>query len=664
MVCYKCGGGLFYERIKKLWRCRYCGTYVTAVIQDPEIEGIARQVFIEVANGNLEKAREWLSECEKKDHAGAAAQLSRICIALEEVYTSSGAQLRTSKSNLMAFREQYWAKYRKLGPEETRLFNSFDEDSADVFAVLVHMFSCMRMEEHLQFCLNNMKVNEVRSAKMNLRLLEIALVRGDNEMADRILDNRVHYNHADALKLILETASSDGEEAAAVKAGYINKTADREAVEAIDPRYYASYFENSSDSLGVKMELLRAVQKTDLILDTKLVWQSLKRSLTDQNETTEILTELYKKAVADSDTKEILTDEMTKEGSSPEILFHMLSFMNSNKIYTSLGSRVFLDFLERKDIPAKEKCGIMEFFFDYPIDNAVRGAVLKGYLCGNSVDSFEDRVMILTTLLKFSGFVPAQALEQYVHTCTIDGRGKPAMIKLMLESGFKPSFSRNLLSDYMGNCPDDADTQDEVFHLLMDEGFRIEPGVLKDYMSQHSGDENEGQGMSKKEILQRAVQNGTSVRADTLDNYLAGVRGTAEFDAELVNTLKKSPYTIQPSTFCNYVLAIHDPAKTQNCRDFAAAVEGPVSDLSISLSYFGQELDVNLLQAYLLVGKESHEVMNAVTDTLIQSGIRIREDIKVNGIRMKFRRFLKDPKSRISDTCLQICRENRVFTFF
>ena len=665
MICSKCEGSLFYDRDKKLWRCRYCGTYVTAAIKDPEIEGIARQVLIEVANGNLEKAREWLSECEKKDHTKVATMLSRISIAMEEVQTTSGSQRNTSMSDLRTYMHQYWSKYAELGPEETRLFNSFGEDSADAFAVLIYLFSCLKLEDHVKFCKEKMNVKEVRSAKMNARLLEIAIVRHDYAMIDQILDNKAHYDHADVLKLILERVPADGEEGAAIKAGYIGKTSSRESLEKIDPLYFVNYFEKSTDPFSVKMEVLKAVQNTDVVLDIKRVWQSLKQGLTDQDSTVEFLSVLYKKAVIDSDTKEILTDEMTREENSPEVLYHMLSFMSTNKIYTSLGSRVFLDFLERRDIPAEGKSSIIEMFTDYPIDNAVRSAVLKGYLCENSAGSADDRRRILATLLKFSGFVPTQALEQYVQTCTIDGPGKPAVITMILERGFKPSFSRDLLSNYMSDCPDDADTQEKVFHLLSEAGFQIDPALLKTYMSkQVSGEEGENQKMAKNEMLQRAMQNGTNVQADTLDKYLTGVRETAEFDAELVNTLKRSPYVIKPTTFCKYVLVIHDPAKIQNCRDFAAGLERSPADLSISVSYCGHKVDVNLLQAYLLASEEPYEVMGAVTGILINSGIRIRDDIKVDGTRMKFRRFLKDPKIRVSDVCMQICKENRVFQLF
>ena len=108
MTCKKCEGSLFYDEAKKNWRCRYCGTYVTVPIKDPEIEGIARQILIEVANGNLEKAREWLSECEKKDHTKVATMISRISIAMAEMQSAPNeAERNKCMSELKAYMQKY-----------------------------------------------------------------------------------------------------------------------------------------------------------------------------------------------------------------------------------------------------------------------------------------------------------------------------------------------------------------------------------------------------------------------------------------------------------------------------------------------------------------------------------------------------------------------------
>ena len=669
MTCKKCEGSLFYDEAKKNWRCRYCGTYVTVPIKDPEIEGIARQILIEVANGNLEKAREWLSECEKKDHTKVATMISRISIAMAEMQSAPNeAERNKCMSDLKAYMQQYWQKYRVLGPEETHLYESFGEDSADAFAELVYLFSFMRLEDHIRFCLNKLNAFDVRSVGTNGRLLRVALARRDNDLVSQILSNTTHIDHKSALTTVLEGVKAEGEESAALKAGYIKKVADKAAIEHMDARYFATYFEKSSDPVEVKTELLRAIQETGLQLETKRVFDALKGELEDQEQLVEVLDALYKKAVIDSDTQGILTDALTTEGATEEQLFTILSFMDERKIYTSLNSKVILDFLARNDVSAAGKCRLLQFLNSYPIDNAVRNAVLKGYLCENAADSPEDRRVILTELLKFAPSVSTQAMHQYVENCTIDQRGKAAVIQMILDGGFKPSFARDLLGNYMMNCPDDAETQDEVFKVLSDAGFQIDPAIMQEYLSRRQSDDNtdtpNNRAMDQNDVVKRAMESGADVQADALDNYLAGILRTEDFDGELVNTLKAYYYYITPSTFCNYMLNIHDPAKVQNCRDFAGAVEGDIKGMRINLNYNADGLEVNLLQAYLLICNEPYETMNAVTQILKSLGLNLKQDIRRNAARVKFKKFVKDESSQITPTCMRICNENKLFSLF
>jgi len=669
MTCSKCGGSLYYEEEKKNWRCKYCGTYVTVPVKDPEIEGIARQALIEVANGNLEKAHEWLSECEKKDHTKVATIISRMCIAMEELLRASNAAEREKcTSDLKTYMQQFWTKYKVLGPEETHLYESFGEDSADAFAVLVNLFNFMKLEDHVQFCLKKLNAYEVRSVEMNGRLLGVALSRKDGDLFKQVLSNTAHIDRKSALRVILEKLNADGENAAVLKTECINRVADSSAIENIGPHYFANYFEKSADPIEVKMELLKVIQETNLQLDTKRVFDALKGGVKDNDQLVAVLDALYKKAVIDSDTQGILTDALTTEGESEEQLFTILSFMAERKIFTQLGSKVILQFLSRKDISAEGKCKLLYYLNSYPIDNAVRNSVLKGYLCENAVDTPEDRRKILTFLLKFAPSVSTQAMHQYVENCTIDGKGKAAVIKMILEEGFKPSFARDLLGNYVKNCPDDAQTKGEVVRTLSEAGFQVDPAILDEYVTQSqpvSGEETPDSGqMQKKDFIEAAMQNGTNVNADTLDHYLASVQSTEDFDSEQVNALKASTYVIKATTFCNYLLNIHDPAKTQNCRDFVAAIEGDLRTLVINLTYNNENLAVNLLQAYLLMCNESYDTMSSVAQTLIGAGLNLRQDIKKGGTRIKFRRFIKDAGDQISPNCTRICRENRLFSLF
>ena len=669
MTCRKCEGSLFFDEKKKNWRCKYCGTYVTVPINDPEIEGIARQILIEVAKGDLEKARQWLSECEKKDHTKVATIISRMSIAMEEVRTASNiSEKNKSMSDLRYYMQQFWSKYRMLGPEETRLYESFGDDSADAFAELVYLFNSMRLEDHVQFCLKKLNTYEVRSTEMNGRLLEMAIDRKDSNLIQQILSNAANIDHVNALKLILESVSADEEESSVLKSGYIKKIADRYTVEHIDSRYFAEYFEKSNDPIRVKIELLYLIQESSLRLDTKRVFDALKKDLKEKDYIVTVLHALYKKNVVDSDTQGILVDEMITEGGDEERLITVLSFMDERRIYTSLNSKVIVDCLARKDISAVSKCKILRILNNYPLDNAVRNAVLKGYLCENNSDTPDARREILAFLLKFAPSVTTQAMHHYVEKCTIDGKGKSSVIKMILEDGFRPSFARNLLSNYMKSCPDDPQTKDEVFKILSDAGFQIDSVTLNEYLLHKQSGNNtgpsEGPQMQSNELLKKALKSGSAIQSDMLENYLAGIHNTEFFDSELVSLLKRSFYYITPSTFYHYLINIHDSSKAQNCSEFVDSVIGDIKDMRINLIYNADNLEVNVLQAYLISCNESYETMNSVTCTLKNAGLNLRQDIKWNGNRIKFKKFIKNEGNQIAPICMRICSENKLFSLF
>ena len=239
---------------------------------------------------------------------------------------------------------------------------------------------------------------------------------------------------------------------------------------------------------------------------------------------------------------------------------------------------------------------------------------------------------------------------------------------MILDAGFKPSFARNLLSNYMKNCPDDTQTQDEVFNILSDAGFQIDSVTLNEYLlrkqSGSKAEAPENHQVNPGELLKRAVQNGSNIQSDMLENYLAGIHSTEFFDNELISMLKRSFYYITPSTFYNYLINIHDSLKATNCREFADAVIGDLKDVRINYVYNSENLEVNILQAYLISCNESYETMNSVTLVLKNSGLNLKQDIKRDGNKIKFRKFIKDEGDKIAPVCLRICSENKLFSLF
>ncbi len=673
MSCQRCGGQLFYDEAKKHWRCKYCGTFAN-VYEDKnnDIKGIVRQVLLDIARGDLEKAKKGLSDCEKRNHTNVGTLIARICINMDGFLSTGGLEQRTYISNMKADMEQFWKSYRKLGPEQTKLYESFGEDSADVYAQLLYVFDFMRLDEHVDFCLKKLDASQVRSRKINTRLLKTAINRGLSELIDQILSNSGRIDHPDALQQIIEGFDVKDEDSGKKKAVFITKIADKESIEPIysrNPHYFNEYFVKTTDPVSVKTELLRAIQKTEVMLDIGSIWGSFLDQNDDPERTDDLIDILFSKPLSNTDLQTILSDALTQEGTSKDYLCRIVSIMNERQLYASVNSKVFLDFLARTDLSSSEKRVVLECFQTYPVSNDVRNAVLRGYLCEAAESNPDDRKEIIEWLLGYVPAVSTQTVEQYVLECTLDGSGKSEIVQMILDHGFKPAYAGNLLGNYISHCPDDEKTEDGVFNVLKNAGFQMDSHLLNEYVSKHasnSTDSREEQpGMSPQEVVKLSVDAGAGPLPDALDNYLSSLQNPNEFNPELVNIFSSSSFYLRASTYGYYLLRMQDPARTQHNRLFVAHIQGePLSTIRISINVGEVKNELSLLQAYLVTSEDSYEVMTSVVADLMSVGLNVKDDILENGARVKFKKFVKAVESQLSPQCLRICRDNKLFSFF
>lgn len=673
MTCLKCGGQLFYDESKKHWRCRYCGTYAN-VYEDinNDIKGIVRQVLLDIARGDIDRARQGLSDCEKKNHTNVGTLIARICINMDGFLTTEGTEQRTYISNLEADMRQFWNKYGKLEPEQTKLFDSFGEDSADVFAQLLYVFDFMKLNDHVDFCLRKLDASRVRSRKINLRLLQTAIHLRQSALIDTILSNSAHIDHSDALRLILENYEVRDEDSEKQKAAFITRIADRESIEPIYGRsyqYFNEYFKQSADPVSVRTTLLKAVRKTDILLDDSGVWDSFLSASDDPSELNDLMDVIFSKNVSTSDLQKILSGALTQEGTSAGYLCRMLTVMKERELYTSINSKVFLDFLSRADLTGREKRSVLECFETYPIKSDVRNAVLRGYLCDIPERDPEGRKEIIDWLLAYVPAVSTRTVEQYVLDRTLDGRGKPAIVQLILDHDFKPAYAGDLLGNYLSHCPDDEETRNGVLNVLQKAGFQMDPYLLNEYLSSRpsagTDPDDAGAGMSQRDVVRRTMEAAAGPLPDALDNYLSSLRDPEEFDPELVNIFTSSTFYLRASTYSYYLLRMRDPARMQHNRIFVSGIQDqPLSSFRLTLNFAGVKNELNLLQAYLVTSMDPYEMMSSVVSDLTRAGVNIKDDILENGSRSRFKKFIKAAESRLTPQCMQVCRENKLFSFF
>ena len=663
--CQLCGGNLIYDAGEKRWRCKYCRTFVDIYQRENnDVTGIVRQVLLDVANGNLEKAEQNLSDCERKNHTSIGTLIARISWNLAGIASSSGAAQRACLSNVKTYMTQFLQNYSQMGPEETDLYNSFGEDSADIFANLICMFDTMNQNERVGFCVKKLDASGIRSSAENLRLLRIAIRREMYDLTDKIVSNSAFIDHSETLCTILKDLNVSGGEAADRKKSYITKLADKEGTGPVDQRFFAQYFEENGDPADVKLTLLKSLKQCGIRLDTKRTYDAFKEQCGNDGEIIkEVLEALYSTAVPDSETIDIIGEALVREGTDGEYLCGLLSFFDERHIYTAVNSRILTEFLGRSDLSGEEKIQVLEGMRNFPIDNAVKTAVFKNYLCNITVDGETGRKSVLDFFLAALPSVPTQAMQQYVQRSTADGPSKPGIIKLMLDHGFKPSFARELLGNYLRNCPDTADTENAVFDVLLDAGFQVDPKTLNDYMAGRKGSGPQ-QGMSQKEVFQKLLQGGSDPPQNALDQYLRSVKNQEEFDPELINLLKSRPFYIQPETYQHYLLDLRDPARVQNNTAFVAGMQGAPGGLRIRITMGGSSLETNILQAYLLLSREPYEIMNSVAHDLISAGVNLKEDVLENNSRVRFRKFVKNAEQNITQQAMAVFTENRVFSLF
>lgn len=678
MSCQKCGGQLFYDEKNKHWRCKYCGTFAN-VYEDKnnDIKGIVRQVLLDIARGDMDKARKGLSDCEKRNHTNVGTLIARICINMDGFLSTTGTEQRTYISNLKTDMEMFCNNYYKLGPEQTKLYESFGEDSADVYAQLLYVFDFIHLNEHVDFCLKKLDASKVRSRKINARLLKTAINRGLTDLIGQILSNSAHIDHPDALQQILENFQGKEGESEKQKAEFISRIADRESIEPIygrSPQYFNEYFVKSGDPVSVKTELLRAIQKTEVMLEIGSIWGSLLDQKDDPDRMDELMNILFSKPVSNTDLQTILAGALTQEGTSADYMCRIVSFMSERQLYASVNSKVFLDFLARTDLSGSEKKAVLDCFQTYPVGNDVRNAVLRGYLCETPERDPDDRKAIIEWLLGYVPAVSTQAVEQYVLECTLDGTNKPEIVQMIIDHDFKPAYSANLLGNYISSCPDDRKTEDRVFNILKNAGFQIDPKLLNEYVSKQasasqasdSSDPVETQpGMNQREVIQRSMDTGAGPLPDALDNYLSSLQNPDDFDPELVNLFSSSSFYLRASTYGYYLLRMQDPARTQHNRLFVSHIQDePLNSIRITVNVGGARNELSLLQAYLVTSRDSYEVMTSVVSDLMTVGMNVKDDILENGSKVKFKKFVKAVESQLSPQCMQICREHKLFSLF
>lgn len=651
--CTSCGGNKWeYLKNLKIWECRYCGSQVERQEQYDglyTIKNVVRQVVLDSAYRRLDQADRNISECQKISARYVGTLIAGICFRLIAA-VNGGYGGQDPRSMLGQLRRDYQTlteESPELSDDETALYEFMD--SSDAWAALATVFDTLGDQKRREYLLTLTDPAQVYSKETNKSLLRFALKNDRQQLVEQILANKEYLDVPDAFRTVLEHCP-DGEMKGRLAADLLDAGALKAGEESMLEDYLAG-----SDSVATKAAIAVAACNRKLVLSLDVLMREVMAGA-DLPMLQQLLAALSSRRLYDGEVAHLLdfAAAQTEAGKCLAIL----DALTGPDQFVALTNYQAQAFMCNSNCTVEDRCQILQRLRKFAGNDRMWETVTGNYLC-QCREETAVRGEMMDMLLQGMNAVPARDFEQYVLQNTLDGEQKPQMIAKLLElPGMNPGFFRELAGKYLKNGADPDEQKQAVLHQLLDSGLAIDAVVLVDYVcvSEDSDD-------SKVELIQLAVKNGTALRSDALSTYLE--RCPDRFSPQVFALLFKDASSVTTKALENYVLRCADaPAvKANNALTLASRMGISLGASACTVRFQGCQLSCSLAQAYLLTTGDDIALAGRMIGAMTGSGTKLNTDVKVDGRNLRFNKFLNEKKNSLSPVALQLCQENRLFSF-
>lgn len=656
-----CGGKLEFDPDKKIWVCKYCGTVVEREatfdrVQVDGIEGIndvVRQTLLDIANGNMENANRNLEDCERKNHKHVGTLIANISFSLANISfarTQDEARGSLDKVKIMARRLQ--SEFPVIAEEEINLYESFGDNASDIYANLIVVFDTLNDKSRVEYISSRLRPEEVFSGNANLNLLKISIKQKKYDVVEKIVGNENHIDKADVLKEIMDDYPDDDK-----KKDFIEKLLNQNVACVLSDKYFQDYFNKSQDSILTKNTVIRKLADTQIRCNAEDVVKALYAQMTEYAVAKETFLALYETKVSDQETEAILAFCLAVNQSF-DVLTAYLDALLEKQVFVALKAGTVITFLDSSDLDADKKITVLEKLFRFEIDGKALDTVYNYYL-NNNQDTSETRVKIIGYLLKDAGSISTGTVSTYVVKTSIDGKEKINIVKQILETGINRTYLGDLLSDYLLDSTDEPSVKDIISAFLMESGFKMDSNALNQYIA--VSEEEPDVKLSK---IKKLISNGTPVRADCLDSYILSLKKPEDFSCEILKVLSGYRFVTGFQAYARYLLECQDIDKAGNSTKMINSMTCDLRLQNITVSHLDNEVSCNLLQAYVLCSKDRYDTAKVITEDFIRMKMKLNTEIIVNGMTMKFKKYVAGKKAELAPLTLQLCEENKMFSLF
>lgn len=652
--CTSCGGNKWeYLKDLKMWQCRYCGSQVERQEQYDglyTIKNVVRQVILDSAYRRMDQADRNLSECLKINARYPGTLIAGICFRLIAAVSPESCPGHDPRSMLGQLKRDYQVlteEGRDMSDDETAVYEFLD--SSDAWAVLAMVFDTLGDAQRRDYLLTLTEPTQVFSKETNKSLLRFALKNDRIELAEKVLSNHDNVDIRDAFRTVLESCP-DGAQKGDMAAGLLQSG----ALKAGDEEILEDYL-SGNDCVETKAAITLAGCRAGLSLQLELLLREVMGNA-ELPVLQEMLTVLFGRRLYDGEIEQLLSFAAAQKAA--DRCLAVLEAMSNSGQFIALNPRQAQEFVNNTGFAPAERMAILGQLKNYSVAERTWENVAGEYLC-QAREAADVRKVMLDGLCDGLNSIPARDFERYVMESQLDGEEKMSRIKVLLElPGMNTGFFRELPGKYLQSSRDPENIKAAVLHQLLESGLVIDGTVLVNYVCGANDTPDE-----KVELVQLAVRNGTTIRADALSIYLE--KCASQFAPELFALLYSDSSKVTAKALENYVLRCKDnpSVKAKNAYALASHTGMRLGSGMCRIRHLGNSISCSLAQAYILTTTDDIGAASLMVQAMAQSGVKLGAEIEVGGRGKRFNKYVAENRERLSKVTEQLCESNKLFSF-
>ncbi|MEI7844416.1 MAG: hypothetical protein WCK35_01300 [Chloroflexota bacterium] len=648
--CTSCGGKVEYKKEKKVWRCLYCGSEVERQEQYDglfTIKNVARQTILDVAYGRLESAQKNLVECEKIDSRYVGSLIGRLCY-LMTVLTTPGANLESDDRSVIAqIKRSYELLLEKgdsITDEEEILYEFFD--SSDIYALLFLVFDTIKGFSRRDYLYSLLIIPDVYSKECNKNLIQYFLRSQKYTCVDEVILNHENLDKKNAIAGILYKYPD-----IPTKISNIDILLSAGACAAEDRALFEDYLAKSQDTALTKSQIVKKVFASGIRPAIEIVMNTTFNNLDTAN-IVDVFRQLCSSRLTDSEVNAIL--EYVFSVNNSDAARAVLSILKDSGQFVVISPKYLISLFSKNELKPDQKLAVYSKSLEFNVDPKSREALINNYLCFNN-DAPDAREMIISGLFSSVKTIPTKTVENYLLNNTTDGERKIKVIEKIFELEVNISFFHDLLSKYISTTIDSKETMNAIILFLAGKGLKIDSKTLNRLLLERSADP-----ATNMNFIKKLDSTGVQIHLDACNHYLESISPEL-FTSEMFALLYRDNSPISDKALINYVLYCKDSNefKIKNALKLGRQNGKIFGSIPCNIKQLGNEIDCNLLQAYILVTSDSAEISNEIVKHMISAGSKLNVDLVINKTSIqKFSKYITSNKEKLSKLTFQVFENN------